>query len=34
MPLYEMMFIARQDLAPQQVDELTAEYTKILHRKW
>ncbi len=29
MPLYEMMFIARQDLAPQQVDELTAEYTKI-----
>ena len=30
MPFYEMMFIARQDLSPAQVDELTEQYAKIL----
>lgn len=30
MPLYELMFIARQDLAPQQVDELATQFSKII----
>lgn len=30
MPFYEMMFIARQDLSPTQVEELTEQYTKVL----
>ena len=30
MPLYEHVFIARQDLSPQQVEELTAQYKGII----
>ena len=30
MPLYETMFIARQDMTPAQVDELSATFAKII----
>jgi small subunit ribosomal protein S6 len=30
MPLYEHVYLARQDLSQQQVDELTAQYTGVL----
>ena len=30
MPLYEHVFIARQDLSPQQVEELTAQYKGVI----
>jgi small subunit ribosomal protein S6 len=30
MPLYETMLIARQDLSPAQVDEMAANYAKII----
>ena len=32
MPLYEHVFIARQDLSPQQVEELTAQYKGIIEQ--
>ena len=30
MPLYEHVFLARQDLSPQQVEELTAQYKTVI----
>ena len=32
MPLYEHVYLARQDLSPQQVEELTAQYTAIIEQ--
>ena len=32
MPLYEHVYLARQDLTSQQVDELTAQYTAIIEQ--
>ena len=32
MPLYEHVFLARQDLGPQQVEELTTQYKGIIER--
>ena len=32
MPLYEQVFLARQDLGPQQVEELTAQYKGIVEQ--
>ena len=32
MPLYEHVFLARQDLTSQQVDELTAQYTGVIEQ--
>jgi small subunit ribosomal protein S6 len=32
MPLYEHVFLARQDLGPQQVEELTAQYKGIIEQ--
>jgi small subunit ribosomal protein S6 len=32
MPLYEHVFLARQDLSPQQVDELTAQYKGVIEQ--
>jgi small subunit ribosomal protein S6 len=32
MPLYEHVFLARQDLSTQQVDDLTAQYTGIIEQ--
>jgi small subunit ribosomal protein S6 len=32
MPLYEHVFLARQDLSPQQVEELTAQYKGVLEQ--
>jgi len=32
MPLYEHVYLARQDLSQQQVDELTAQYKGIIEQ--
>ena len=32
MPLYEHVFLARQDLSPQQVEELTAQYKGVIEQ--
>lgn len=32
MPLYEHVYLARQDLSPQQVEELTVQYTAIIEQ--
>jgi small subunit ribosomal protein S6 len=32
MPLYEHVYLARQDVAPQQVDELTTQYKNIIEQ--